>query len=59
MKKTRTILCADDVVLFCDASTRQELQIAAEFKETGNKKYYEEARELEKWQSEISPEYLR
>ena len=53
------ILCADDVVLFCDASTRQELQIAAEFKETGNKKYYEEARELEKWQSEISPEYLR
>jgi len=28
-------------------------------KETGNRKYYEEARELEKWQSEISPEYLR
>ena len=58
VKKTRMILCADDV-LFCDASTRQELQIAAEFKGTGNKKYYEGARELEKWQSEISPEYLR
>ena len=26
-------------------------------KETGNNKYYEEATELEKWQSEISPEY--
>ena len=24
------ILCADDAVLFCDASTRQELQIALE-----------------------------
>ena len=29
-------------------------------KETGNNKYYEELKtELEKWQSEISPEYLR
>jgi len=26
-------------------------------KDIGNKKYYEETRELEKWQSEISPEY--
>jgi len=26
-------------------------------KEIGNKKHYEETRELEKWQSEISPEY--
>ena len=25
--------------------------------EVGNKKYYEETRILEKWQSEISPEY--
>ena len=25
--------------------------------ETGNKKYYEETSELEKWQSERSPEY--
>ena len=28
-------------------------------KEIGNKKYYEETRELEKWQSEISPEYQK
>ena len=28
-------------------------------KEIGNNKYYEETRELEKWQSEISPEYWR
>ena len=26
-------------------------------KEIGNNKYYEETAELEKWQSEISPEY--
>ena len=26
-------------------------------REIGNKKYYEETTELEKWQSEISPEY--
>jgi len=26
-------------------------------KEIGNKKYYEETRELEKWQSKILPEY--
>ena len=26
-------------------------------KEIGNKKYYEETTELEKWQSESSPEY--
>jgi len=26
-------------------------------KETGNKKYYEERRELQKWQSGILPEY--
>ena len=26
-------------------------------KEIGNNKYYEETTELEKWQSEISPEY--
>ena len=26
-------------------------------KEIGNSKYYEETRELEKWQSEISPEF--
>ena len=26
-------------------------------KETGNNKYYEETTELEKWQSEISPEH--
>ena len=26
-------------------------------KEIGNKKYYEETRELQKWQSEILPEY--
>ena len=26
-------------------------------KEIGNNKYYEEITELEKWQSEISPEY--
>ena len=30
VKKTRMILYADDAVLFCDASTRQELQIALE-----------------------------
>ena len=28
-------------------------------KEIGNNKYYEETTELEKWQSEISPEYWR
>ena len=28
-------------------------------KETGNNKYYEDTTELEKWQSEISPEYWR
>lgn len=26
-------------------------------KEIGNKKHYEKTRELEKWQSEISPKY--
>ena len=30
VKKTRMILYADDAVLFCDASTRHELQIALE-----------------------------
>ena len=30
VKKTRMILYADDAVLFCDASTRQDLQIALE-----------------------------
>ena len=28
-------------------------------KEIGDNKYYEETTELEKWQSEISPEYWR
>ena len=28
-----------------------------QYKEIGNNKYYEETTELEKWQSEISPEY--
>ena len=28
-------------------------------KEIGNNKYYEETRELEKWESEISSEYWR
>ena len=28
-------------------------------KEIGNNKYYEETAELEKWQSEILPEYWR
>ena len=28
-------------------------------KEIGNNKYYEEITELEKWQSEILPEYCR
>ena len=27
-------------------------------KEIGNNKYYKETTELEKWQSEISPEYI-
>ena len=30
-----------------------------QYKETGNNKYNEEKQELEKWQSEISPEYWR
>ena len=28
-------------------------------KEIGNNKYYEETTELEKWQTDISPEYWR
>ena len=28
-----------------------------QYKEIGNSKYYEETTELEKWQSEILPEY--
>jgi len=38
VKKTQMILYADDAVLFCDASTRQELQIALghEFIKIGN-----------------------
>ena len=44
VKKTRMILYADDAVLFCDASTRQELQIALEREFTKISNWYTDKR---------------
>ena len=44
VKKTRMILYADDAVLFCDASTRQELQIALEREFTKISNWYTDNR---------------
>ena len=44
VKKTRMILYADDAVLFCDASTRQELQVALEREFTKISNWYTDNR---------------
>ncbi|PFX26681.1 putative RNA-directed DNA polymerase from transposon BS [Stylophora pistillata] len=44
VKETRMILYADDAVLFCDASTRQELQIALEREFTEISNWYTDNR---------------
>ena len=44
VKKTRMILYADNAVLFCDASTRQELQIALERQFTKISNWYTDNR---------------
>ena len=44
VKKTRMILYADDVVFFCDASTRQVLQIFLEREFTKISNWYTDSR---------------